>query len=75
MKYDELRGNLMTYEQNQINKYNKDDKKKTDALKNETSDNEQEVDEYQNEGMTFINKGVKICLDKKTETSTIIQQL
>ena len=45
MTYDELRGNLMAYEQNHINRYNKDDKKKTVAFIGETLQNEEEDDE------------------------------
>ena len=59
MTYDELRGNLMYYEQNHINRYNKDEKKKVVAFKIEISNIEEEVNEYQREGMTLINRGVK----------------
>ena len=45
MTYNELRGNLMAYEQNHINRYNKDDKKKIVAFTGETSDIGEEVDE------------------------------
>ena len=47
MTYDELRGNLMAYEENHINTYNKDDKKKTMAFIGETLQTEEEADENQ----------------------------
>lgn len=40
----------MAYEQNHINRDNKDDKKKTVAFTAETFDIGKEVDEYQSEG-------------------------
>ena len=45
MTYDELRGNLMAYEQQHINRYNNDDKKNIVAFTTETSDIGVEVDE------------------------------
>ena len=59
MTYDELRGNLMDYEQNHINRYNKDDKKKTMAITAQTSYIREEFNKYQSKGMTLINRGVK----------------
>ena len=59
MTYDELRGNLIDYEQNHINKYNKNDKKKIVVFTPETTNIQEEVNEYQSEGMTLTNKGVK----------------
>ena len=44
MTYDELRGNLMEYEQNHINRYNNDDKKKTMAFIGETLQTDVEAD-------------------------------
>ena len=61
----------MAYEQNHINRYNKDDKKNIVAFTAETSDIGKEADEYQSEGMSLINRGVKQT--KKTETSTRTQ--
>ena len=52
----------MTYEQNHINRYNKDEKKKSVAFTTETSDVGDEIDEYQSEGMTLINRRVKQML-------------
>lgn len=60
--YDELRGNLIAYELNHINRYNKNDKKIILAFMAETTDIEEEVDEYQCEGMTLIYKGVEKVL-------------
>ena len=45
MTYDEIRGNLMAYEQNHINRYNNDDKKNIVAFTTETSNIGVEVDE------------------------------
>ena len=45
MTYDEHRGNLMAYEQNHINRYKNDDKKKTVAFIGETLEIEEEDDE------------------------------
>ena len=45
MTYDELRSYLMAYEQNHINMYNNDDKKKTVAFIGETLEIEEEDDE------------------------------
>ena len=45
MTYDELRGYLMSYEKNHINRYNKDDKKKTMAFIGVTLETEEEADE------------------------------
>ena len=47
MTYDELRGNLMAYEENHINRYNNDDEKKTMAFIGETLQTEEEADENQ----------------------------
>ncbi|XP_015169912.1 uncharacterized protein [Solanum tuberosum] len=63
MTYDKLRGNLMAYEQNHINRYNKDDKKETVVFTTETSKIGEEADEDQDEGLALINRGEK---SKKT---------
>jgi len=65
MMDDELRGNLMAYEQNHINTYIKDDKKKTVAFTSETSKVREEVYEYQDEGMTLINRRVRQMLRQR----------
>ena len=57
----------MAYEHNHINRYNKDEKKKSVAFTVETSDIGDEVDEYQSEGMTLINRGVKQLLRKRRQ--------
>ncbi|KAH0765629.1 hypothetical protein KY285_001500 [Solanum tuberosum] len=59
MTYDELRGNLMAYEQNHINIFHKDDKRKKVAFKAGTTEVEEEIDETQSEGMALINQGVR----------------
>jgi len=58
LTYDKLRGNLMAYEQNHINRYHRDDKRKTVAFTSGTPEVEEEIDETQSEGMTLINRGV-----------------
>lgn len=51
MTYDEIHENLMAYEQNHINRYHKDEKKKLIAFNAETiTKEEEEVDEANNEG-------------------------
>lgn len=50
MTYGKLRGNLMAYEQNHINWYNKEEKKKTMAFIAETTKIKEDVDENPNEG-------------------------
>lgn len=70
MTYNELRGNIIAYEQNHIKGYNKNDKKKTLALTAETTDI---LEEVENIKAKLINKGVKLMLRTKTETSTGIQ--
>ena len=45
MTYDELRGNLMAYEENHINRYTKDNKTKAMAFIGETLQTEEEADE------------------------------
>ena len=65
--YDELRGNLIAYELNHINRYNKNDKKIILAFMAETTDIEEEVDEYQCEGMTLIYKGVEKVLRQRRQ--------
>ena len=54
----------MAYEQNYINRYNKDDKKNIVAFIAETFDIGKEVGEYQSERMTLINRGVKQMLNQ-----------
>ena len=44
MTYDELRGNLMDYKQNHINRYKKDEKKKNVALTVDTPEINEEAD-------------------------------
>ena len=57
MIYDELRGNLIVYEQNYINRYHKEVKKKTVAF-NATPTGEKDILEDANsEGMTLTNSG------------------
>ena len=65
MKYDELLGNLIAYEQNHINRYNNNNKKKYVAFTVETSDIGEEVNEYQSERLTLINKWVKQILRQR----------
>lgn len=65
MTYDELWENLMAYEQYHINRYNKNDKKKTMEFMVEEFEVEEEVEENQDEGMDFINWGVRQSLDKE----------
>ena len=65
--YDELQGNLMAYEQNHINRYNKDDKKNIVAFTAETSDIGKEIGEYQSERMTLLNRGVKKMLNQRRD--------
>ncbi|KAH0646552.1 hypothetical protein KY284_034436 [Solanum tuberosum] len=67
MTYDELRGNLMAYEQNHINRYNKDEKKKTVAFNVEVYEVEEEVDEASSEGMAFITRGVRQMLRQRKQ--------
>ena len=55
----------MAYEQNYINRYNKDDKKNIVAFIAETFDIGKEVGEYQSERMTLINRGVKQMLNQR----------
>ncbi|KAH0673702.1 hypothetical protein KY290_025952 [Solanum tuberosum] len=65
MTYDELRGNLMAYEQNHINRYQKDDKKKTVAFSVAPTEVEEDIDETQSEGMALINHGVRQMLRQR----------
>uniref|UniRef100_M1E0R9 CCHC-type domain-containing protein n=1 Tax=Solanum tuberosum TaxID=4113 RepID=M1E0R9_SOLTU len=67
MTYDELRGNLMAYEKNHINRYNKDDKKNTVAFTAERTEIEEEADENQDEGMALINQGVRQILRQRRQ--------
>ncbi|KAH0725399.1 hypothetical protein KY284_001264 [Solanum tuberosum] len=59
MTYDELRGNIMAYEQNHINRFHKDDKRKIVAFTAGTTAVEVEIDETQSEGMSLISQGVR----------------
>ena len=65
MTYDKLRGNLMAYEQHNINWYNKDDKKKIVAFTIEISDTSEEENENQDDLMTLINHGVREMLRQR----------
>lgn len=56
--YDELRGNLMAYEQNHINRHDNGEKKKVVAFTAETLEIEEESGENNDEGMTHINRRV-----------------
>lgn len=67
MTYDELRGNLIAYEQNHINRYNKNDKRKIEAFTTGTLEIEEEIDESQSEGMILINCGVRQMLRQRRQ--------
>lgn len=49
---------LMAYEQNPINMYNNDEKKKVVTFTAETHEINEEVDENKNEGITLITREV-----------------
>lgn len=55
----------MSYEQNHISRYNKDDKKKRVAFADETADAGEEADENQDEGMALITRGVRQTLKQR----------
>lgn len=65
-------GNLMVYEQNHINKYHKDENKKSIAFNAKTI-NEEKLDEANSEGMNLLTHCVKKMLkQRKKATSTRI---
>lgn len=67
MTYDDLRGNIMAYEQIHINRYKKYDKKKRVAFIVYTSDVGDEADENQDERMTLITRGVRKMLKQRRQ--------
>lgn len=67
MTYDELRGNLIAYEQNHINNYSKEERKKVVAFNAVTPGEEKHTDEDNNEGVALINRGVSQILRQRQQ--------
>lgn len=55
----------MAYEQNNINRYNKEENKKVVAFISALPETEEENDEENSDGTTLINCGVRYMLRKK----------
>lgn len=58
MTYDELRGNIIAYEQNHIKRHAKEEKKKSVAFNVSNHEDEEHEAEEDNEGYALINHGV-----------------
>lgn len=65
--YDELYENLMTYEQNYINSYLKEEKKKFVTFNAKILEEEEELDKSKSDGMTLITRGVRQMLRQRRQ--------
>lgn len=65
--YERLRDNLFAYEQNHINRYRKDDKKKPISFSAIRSGEDENIDENNNKRMSLINRGVRKILRQRPQ--------
>lgn len=67
MTYDGLQSNRLSYEQNHINRHNKEEKKKPIAFSVINSEEDENIEEDHNEGMALINHGRRQILRQRQQ--------
>lgn len=71
MIYNELRGNLITYEKNHINRYSKEENMKIVACNAITTGEEESINENNSEGMTHKSRSKENSKTKAAKTTKL----